>query len=98
MIDASFKACRGDGDCTIRQHETDCCGTILFAGIAASSEGAFATCEAAWDAHFPGCGCRSGPSTTEDGKTIYPGQDGGTPRVHCTNFTMNGGVCMTYLP
>jgi hypothetical protein len=92
-IDPSFKACSGDGDCAIRQHETSCCGTSLYVGIATSRLGTFDTCETAWDAHFPGCGCPSGPAQTEDGKTVPFGQDAGAPQVHCS-----GGLCMTYLP
>jgi hypothetical protein len=96
-LKASLKLCHGDAECVIRQEMTDCCGTILLVGIATSSVAAFDSCEAAWQAHFGLCGCRGGPTTTEDGKQINPG-DGGAPRAHCTNLTSPGGVCMTYVP
>jgi hypothetical protein len=98
QVDASLKACQGDSDCVIKQEQTDCCGTILYVGVAAGDAASFDVCEAAWLAHFPACGCFSGQTKTEDGKTTLPGADASAPRVHCTDFTMNGGICMTYSP
>jgi hypothetical protein len=98
QVDASLKACHADSDCVIEEEQTDCCGTILYVGIASAFVSEYTACETAWLAHFPGCGCDSGQTKTEDGKTTYPGMDGGAPRVHCTDFTTNGGVCMTYTP
>lgn len=98
QLSYSLKGCQSDADCAIRQEETDCCGTILFVGIAQASVAEFQACEAAWEAHFPGCGCASGQTKTEDGHATFPGQDAGAPAVHCTDFTMNGGVCLTYTP
>ncbi|HEY6461270.1 MAG TPA: hypothetical protein VIY73_13990, partial [Polyangiaceae bacterium] len=94
----SLKSCQSDSDCTIQQEETDCCGTILYAGVNQSSVSEFKVCESAWEAHFPGCGCASGQTKTEDGHVTHPGQDAGAPAVHCTDFTNNGGVCLTYTP
>ncbi|MGD0529461.1 MAG: hypothetical protein ABSE49_30265 [Polyangiaceae bacterium] len=98
QLDGSLKACQSDSDCVIEQEQTDCCGTILFVGVSSASAGMFEACEAAWAAHFPGCGCASNKTTTEDGKVTDLGMDGGGPEVHCTDFTMSGGVCMTYTP
>jgi len=98
QLDGSLKTCQSDGDCVIEREQTDCCGTILYVGVASTSAGTFDACEAAWVAHFPGCGCASNKTTTEDGKTTLLGADGGGPEVHCTDFTMSGGVCMTYTP
>jgi hypothetical protein len=98
QLDMSLKTCHSDADCVIDQEETDCCGTILYVGVASSSSGMFDACEAAWAAHFPGCGCASNKTSTEDGKTTTRGVDGGGPEVHCTNVTMGSGVCMTYTP
>jgi hypothetical protein len=98
QVDGSLKACKSDADCVIKQEQTDCCGTILYVGINSTSASAFDACEAAWLAHFPACGCDSGQTKTEDGKVTYPGADASAPLVHCTDFTMNGGVCMTYTP
>jgi hypothetical protein len=97
-LDASLKACQSDTDCVIKQEQTDCCGTLLYVGVRATSAAAFDTCEAAWVAHFPACGCDSNQTGTEDGKKNTIGDDAGAPQVHCTDFTMSGGVCMTYTP
>jgi hypothetical protein len=98
QLDGSLKTCQSDTDCVIEQEQTDCCGTILYVGVRSASAGMFDACEAAWVAHFPGCGCDSNKTTTEDGKTTSPDVDGGGPEVHCTDFTMSSGVCMTYTP
>jgi hypothetical protein len=98
QLDDSLKTCQSDGDCVIEQEQTDCCGTILFVGVNSASASEFDACEAAWVSHFPGCGCASGKTSTEDGKTTQPGVDGGSPQVHCTDFTMSGGICLTYTP
>lgn len=97
-LDYSLKSCQSDNDCVIEKEQTDCCGTILYVGVSASSVSQFNACEAAWVSHFPGCGCASGQTKTEDGKVTNPNQDAGAPAVHCTDFTMSGGVCLTYTP
>jgi hypothetical protein len=97
-IDATLKRCQTDGDCVIRQEEVDCCGTVLMVGLSVASIAAFPACETAWEAHFPACGCASGRTETEDGKTANPGHDAGAPQVHCTDFTTGGGVCRTFTP
>ena len=98
QLDGSLKTCQSDTDCVIEKEQTDCCGTILYVGVSAASAGMFDACETAWVGHFPGCGCDSNKTTTEDGKTTMLGVDGGGPAVRCTDFTMSGGVCMTYTP
>jgi hypothetical protein len=98
QLDVSLKTCQSNADCVIQQEQTDCCGTILYVGVSSGSVAEFDACEAAWVAHFPGCGCASNKTTTEDGKTTSLGAVGGGPEVHCTDFTMGGGVCMTYTP
>jgi hypothetical protein len=98
QLDGSLKSCQSDADCTLKQEETDCCGTTLYVGVSKVSAAKFDACETAWTAHFPGCGCASNQTSTEDGKTSRLGADGGAPRVHCIDFTMNGDVCMTYTP
>src|ERR1017187_6325705 len=98
QLEGSLRACQSGGDCVIKQEQTDCCGTILYVGVSSASAARFDACEAAWVLHFPGCGCDSNKMTTEDGKMTSPAVDGGGPAVHCTDFTMSGGVCMTYTP
>lgn len=98
QLDFTLKACQSDSECVIKEEQTDCCGTILYVGVDTASASAFDACEAAWVSHFPGCGCASGTKKTEDGKSTNPGDDAAAPAVHCTDFTSNGGVCMTYTP
>jgi len=94
----SLKACKSDTDCVIKQEQIDCCGTILFVGVDVTSTKQFDVCETAWVAHFPGCGCATDYTETEDGKRTTLGIDAGGPLVRCTNFTSNGGLCLTYTP
>jgi len=98
QLDDTLKTCQSDTDCVIKQEQTDCCGTILYVGVNTASAADFDACEAAWVSHFPGCGCASNQTKTEDGKTAVLGTDAGAPKVHCIDFTMSGGVCMTYTP
>ncbi len=98
QLDGSLKTCQSSADCVMKQEETDCCGTILYVGVSKSSSAQFDACEKAWEAHFPGCGCASNVTKTEDGKATQIGLDGGAPQVHCTNFTSNGGICLTFTP
>jgi hypothetical protein len=98
QVYASLKACKSDSDCVIKQEQTDCCGTTLFVGVASAAASTFDACQPSWLAHFPACGCASAQTKTEDGKMSYLWMDAGAPQVHCTDFTMNGGVCMTYTP
>jgi hypothetical protein len=94
-LDDSLKACQSDGDCTIEEEQTDCCGTTLYVGVAQGSTAAFAACESAWAAHFPGCGCASGAMHTEDGESVSSRT---SVRAHCTDFTESAGICRTYVP
>jgi hypothetical protein len=96
QLDDSLKTCQSDTDCVIEQEQTDCCGTILYAGVNLASVSKFGACEASWVAHFPGCGCASGQTKTEDGTVTHPGTDAGAPQVHCADFTSNGGICLTF--
>lgn len=98
QLDGSLKSCHSNSDCIIKEEQTDCCGTTLYVGVRTASAAKFDACEAAWIGHFPPCGCASNQTATEDGKMSRRGMDGGTPQVHCIDFTMNGGVCMTYVP
>ena len=92
LVGYEFTVCHGAGECTTAQHRTDCCGSATIVGVNTASSSAFATCETAWDAHFPPCGCPSRPAQTEDGKTP---SDPSKVVVECTNFTSSGGVCRT---
>jgi hypothetical protein len=98
QLDGSLKICQADADCVIEKEQTDCCGSILYVGVAEASVSAFEACEVGWVAHFPGCGCESNKTSTEDGKTSTLASDAGAPQVHCTDFTMSSGICLTYTP
>jgi hypothetical protein len=98
QLSDALKTCGSDADCVIKEEQTDCCGTILYVGVSTASASAFDACEAAWVSHFPACGCASNTKETEDGTITTYGADAAAPAVHCTDFTMSGGVCMTYTP
>lgn len=86
-----YKLCKNDGDCTLKPHQTDCCGSVTMVGLANAVADAYDRCEAAWDKHFSACGCPPGPTKAEDGADV----GSGTLTVKCTNFTSSGGVCQT---
>src|SRR5258708_5807944 len=79
-VPAVYKECGVDGDCTVKSHQTDCCGTIHELGASKALSSAYDACESAWDRHFPGCGCPPAVTTTEDGKTVT---DPSNVTVHC---------------
>ena len=95
LLSVPYKVCTNDTDCVAKRHQISCCGDQLWVGVTKSQEAAFDGCEAASRAKFPGCGCPSGPPTTEDGKTL---DFSTTPVVKCTNRTGSTGVCMTAAP
>lgn len=74
------RACAGEGDCVVVEHQTNCCGTLRALGIRADQQAAFDAAEASCRAMYPGCGCAS-MATQADDDTI---DDGSTPaRVLC---------------
>jgi hypothetical protein len=83
------KACTVASDCVVEIHQTDCCGSTVAIGVAASASAAFAAAEKVCDAMYPGCGCLGMGPVAEDGKLGTPGQI----QVACTM-----GKCMTYVP
>jgi len=95
QLDPSLQTCQADPDCVAQQEQTDCCGTTLEVGVNAASVSSFAACEAAWVAHFPGCGCLASSTTTETGATLPPGT---SPGVHCVLSGPGKGVCQTFVP
>jgi hypothetical protein len=90
-----YRRCGTDAECSTAKHQTNCCGDKTVTGINAAESGAFATCESAWDAHFPGCGCAEGPDKTDDGLVIT---DPTKVVVHCNSPTGGAtGTCETTL-
>lgn len=90
-LTALVKGCQSDLDCSFAYHQTSCCGTRQWVGIAIA-QAEVTACERAWDSHFPACGCAEGPTTTEDGKT----SDGAAPHVRCILEAGASGLCETW--
>ena len=88
---SDMKACSIDADCTTGKHELSCCGSMVIVGVTKTRKAAYDACEAAWDKHFPACGCPSAPDVAEDGKQV----SAGTLEVHCVDFSSSGGFCKT---
>ena len=94
-VPADYKGCTVDGDCTVKSHQTDCCGTLHELGVSKSLSSAYDACESAWDQHFPACGCAAMATTTEDGKTV---SDPSMVAVHCLGSSAAGAkTCQTTL-
>ena len=93
-IPYEYRRCGTDGECSTAKHQTNCCGDKIVTGINAAESSAYATCETAWDAHFPGCGCAEGPDKTDDGQVIT---DPTKVVVHCVGSGGATGTCETTL-
>ncbi len=92
---APFELCHIDADCVVKHHQTDCCGTELAVGAAATTSTAYDDCEHAWATHFPACDCAAQPLKTEDGKPVT---DPTRIVVRCTNVASGAGRCQTSMP
>jgi hypothetical protein len=93
-VSASMKSCNVDNDCRAVAEQTDCCGSLLYVGVANFSSGLFTECEASWASQYPPCKCL-GSAKTEDGKPTE--MNGSTASVHCV-ATSGGNTCMTSTP
>src|SRR5512138_1713743 len=80
------KACLVASDCFVAQHMISCCGTRIAVGFNVASEPAFTSAETTCAMAYPGCGCASGPTKAEDGRTTIDG----TITVRCDT-----GLCRT---
>jgi len=69
-FDELDRSCQSPDDCTLVQHQTDCCGGILVMGIASSSSSDFSAVEQYCAAQFPACGCAARGLELEDGTLI----------------------------
>jgi hypothetical protein len=83
------KSCVAASDCFVADHMVSCCGTLTALGFNVASKSAFTTAESRCAAAYPGCGCATGPTTAEDGRSTLDG----TISVRCDT-----GVCATYVP
>jgi hypothetical protein len=62
------KSCRDPGDCLLRAHQLDCCGSYMMIGVAASDRDLFESAEAQCSSSFPICECAQQPTVAEDGR------------------------------
>ena len=85
------KSCATDNDCIVKFHTIICCGTQTAWGVNAAARAAFESAETACDAAYPGCGCPTGATTAEDGKTSLAG-DGSDFFASCT-----AGQCHSFV-
>lgn len=90
------RACAGDGDCVVVEHQVNCCGTLRALGIRADQQAAFDAAEATCRGMYPGCGCAAMVTRADDDTTF----DGTNPaRVLCSagqctsTFTPATGAC-----
>jgi hypothetical protein len=84
------KACAKTADCVLVTHTIDCCGSGKAIGLAASDEAAFKAEEAKCAATYPGCGCPTGPTRTEDGSKAP--MTANAVAVECV-----AGICTSYV-
>ncbi|MBI5532893.1 MAG: hypothetical protein HY898_09275 [Deltaproteobacteria bacterium] len=88
---AAVKGC-DDTECIIKQHMTDCCGTMTWYSVTQSKEAKFDTCEATWRAHIGQCNCKSNGFWTEFPR--QPVSDISLVRAYCADLPA-GSRCMT---
>jgi hypothetical protein len=84
--------CTHDTDCTIAQHQTDCCGSIQALGIATTETARFADDEAICEGQYPACGCASGTLQTDDGAMAPRGSGVAAVVVRCVTGTCTTSV------
>jgi hypothetical protein len=66
------RACAGESDCVVVEHQVNCCGTLRALGIRADAQAAFDAAEASCRGMYPSCRCpamvtRADDDTTFDG-------------------------------
>lgn len=64
------RTCESPSDCSLVQHQTEFCGTILVMGLASQAKPAFVALEQYCAAQFPQCGCAAQGMLLEDGSMI----------------------------
>jgi len=88
-IPTEFKTCASNTDCTQQLIYITCCGSEEAIGVGTSEVQAFQAFEKACNPVVPACGCPSGPTLAEDGKSALPNAP---IQVAC-----NAGLCETYV-
>lgn len=84
------RSCRGDADCFVAQHQTDCCGNSRAMGLAVSQRDAFTAAERICSAMYPGCGCPARPPVADDGMIAVP------PAMIVA--ACRSGLCTSFVP
>lgn len=87
---AFAKACKGDADCFVAQHQINCCGTKVAIGLAVVDKAAFAAAEAVCQSQYPGCGCAQFETMAEDGYSSFSDAD--------FQATCVAGLCRASVP
>lgn len=92
-VDTIDRSCTADGDCLVRLHQTDCCGSSVMIGIASSAGGVYLANEPACMASYPACECPAMPPTTDSGETVT---DTSAVLAACVSRGPRN-VCLTYV-
>jgi hypothetical protein len=83
------RSCTVDADCVAVTHQINCCGSAVWLGIRVADKPRYDEVETACDRSYPGCGCASGPPTTDDGSVVPFGTMG-------AGVTCQAGTCKTF--
>ena len=84
------KACTSNSECTVGYAPDGLLRELDAIGIATSAAGAFASDESLCVSMYPGCGCASGKTTTDNGQAAPTGSGGSAVIVQCVS-----GKCQT---
>lgn len=87
--------CGSDEDCRMGLHQINCCGTRIAVGFKAADEATFSELEPTCAASYPRCRCAIGPTATDSGETVSPGEEEAI-QVACVPRA-DSSVCLTYV-
>ena len=93
FVDDLERGCGADENCVVGVHQSDCCGNTVAIGMNHAERDRFDAAEAPCRASYPGCGCPSGPTTTDSGETTL---DPSAIQVACVPDGASM-TCMTYV-
>lgn len=83
------KTCQTKDECTVVEHQINCCGTRVAWGIAKGANAAFNAAEAVCQQQYPKCKCAAQATVADDGNTTI---DGGKFAADCVQ-----GHCWSYV-
>lgn len=84
------KACVIKGDCVLKYHMVDCCGTLHAIAISATDSDVFDAAEGVCSMQYPACGCAGGPTVAEDGQSA--------PDMSAIDYDCTNGSCSSFVP